>query len=172
MSIPFQSQNPPTLAITPPLAVADGGTGGASATAAQTNLAVPSVLTQRMSIGPFNRINVAANLTDNQIELAGQTTLGALAAGWVSARDGSITAIATMLSAAAAGDTLTVTVFLNGVATAAVQAMTVGAVSRSTAFVAGTIPYAIADTIDVRITTPAGWTATTADLTVWFEVEG
>ncbi len=168
MSFP-QSQNPPTLAITPPLAVADGGTGGASAAAARANLGVPSRTSQRFEPGVcWGRVDVADSLTDSALTVAGSTTLAATQ--WVARTAGSVTGISASLSAAAAGDTLTITVFKNNVATLAVATIAPAATAARPTFTVGTYTFVAGDKIDVRISTPVGWTSTTVDLLTTIEV--
>lgn len=124
--------------------------------------------------GVFRRDNVAATLTDSQLALA---VHGASLNGYVATRAGSITGLSihsTVAAAGGAGDKLVATVFKNGVAIAAAKVeldADTSEVADAATFAKDTHTFAAEDVLDIRITTPGTWSAVTADIAVFLEVE-
>lgn len=129
--------------------------------------ALPAGSTHRYQMGGvWYRTAVLGSQTDSQISLAG---LAINASTWVALRAGSITGLLGKLSTNAAGSTCVISVFKNG---SSLTSTTIndGAQTSSDTFSAGTHTFSAGDEIDVRITTGALWTSTTANLTVFIEV--
>lgn len=115
-----------------------------------------SVGLQAVTLYDWSRTAVIASLVDSQLNTQG------LGISCVASKSGIITGIVATLSIVAAGAALTATVFKNGVATAITCSIAVGqSVGRTTGF---SVPLAAGDTYDIRINTPVGWTALTANL--------
>lgn len=100
---------------------------------------------------------------------------GAVLAGWVAPRAGSITALSAALSGAAAGSDCIVGVYKNGTIVNAAAIVTLASAtsdtSARTTFAKDLYAFAAGDVIDVRIRTSTGWSATTVDLAVAVEIE-
>lgn len=100
---------------------------------------------------------------------------GAVLAGWVAPRAGSITALSVGLSGAAAGSDCIVGVYKNGTLVNAAAVVTLASAtsdtSARTTFAKDLYAFAAGDVIDVRIRTGTAWSATTVDLAVAVEIE-
>jgi hypothetical protein len=121
----------------------------------------------RQPIGPWEYDNIAANLSAQQVMLAASAnTIGR----WYVWRAGSVTAWQVVLNAAAAGATLTIQIFKNGVAWITTT-ITVGNTFSRVSMDKVSYTFQDGDYLDLRISTPSGWTATTVDLVSFVEVE-
>lgn len=137
------------------------------------------ISTGHRQVIPFGIANVAAG--DNATPASstpvqiGFGANGAVLAGWVAPRDGSLTALSAALSGAAAGSNAILGVYKNGVLMNALTIVTLASATSDTkaygTFTRGTYTFVAGDVIDVRIRTGTGWSATTADLGVAVEVD-
>lgn len=111
----------------------------------------------------FGHPNLAAGLTDHQMNWGGVAALDALIP-FVAAHPGSVTWVSGGLSEAAVGSNVQIDVFKNGVEVVEGTLILAGASAGRIYFPIGTYAFAAGDTLDLRVTTGAGWTSTTADL--------
>jgi hypothetical protein len=115
----------------------------------------------------FGRAAVAASLTDSQLG----ASVAVLLTSYHAPRAGSIVGLNTSLSIVGAGAALTVKGFKNGSAVATLtHDIAIAAQKNYTAFLPGVLTYAAGDLLDIRITTPVGWTAVTAAILSLLEV--
>lgn len=117
----------------------------------------------------FSLVNVAASLPSSQMYrvLAASGVTQATQLSVVTAYRGSILALALSATENKTGGTATFQVFINGVAVSGATLTWVDSTSSNqVSFRAGTYPFSAGDKIDVRITTSAGFTPTTADVEV------
>jgi len=125
----------------------------------------------RQIVGPFCQDNVAA------AQAAVALSIGAPAKtqiGHTMTRAGSLVGVSALSNVAAAGDIATFTVTKNGVATALVvtlDAAVNGGLKNFAVAAKDTVTFVAGDVIGVTITTPAGWTAVTADVNVEVQFE-
>lgn len=115
----------------------------------------------------FGHVNLAAGLTAHQINFGGIATVDG-AVPFVAPRAGRFSFLSAGLSEAAAGATLTVLLYKNGASVASID-LVAGATGQTAEFRTESSPqltFAAGDQIDVRVTTPGGWSAATADLGV------
>lgn len=127
----------------------------------------------RHLLGPFVRDATAANLTNSRLGIG---ATGAPQLDQAMPRAGSLTAITLASTVAPAGANLVVSVFKNGTLLDATAILTVvpGAPLGYAVSFAKDNPllvFVAGDRIGVAVTTPGGWTATTAALSVLVEVE-
>lgn len=119
----------------------------------------------RQTIGPWVGVDVQANLTASQLLIAnvGPT-------GYTIPRGANLRSLSVSLSGNAAGGDLSAQIYRNGAAvTGTVVIVTAGTSKGSLNFdLAGT---AANDTLDVRITTPAGWSSTTVEVACFIEAQ-
>ncbi len=113
------------------------------------------------------RNNIAASLTADPIEGLLSTNFDDLKM----IRAGSIVGMSTRLSAAAAGAGITSTAAVNGAAGTLNVVDAIASTGGEATQAAGIDTFVAGDLISVEITTPVGWTATTADIEVLLEVE-
>ncbi len=121
----------------------------------------------RSWLGPWMRDNVAANLVASQMALG---ATGNPQTGWVMTRAGSVMGISLWASVVGGGAIATIEVFKNGVALCSTTLATSNQTGRSV-FAKDLYTFAAGDILDVRITTPAGWTALTSDFAAFIETE-
>lgn len=128
---------------------------------------------------PFAVTNVAAgdnataaSSTPVQAQWAGAAAVGV---GWTAPRAGSVRSLSATLSAAAAGSDLLVAIYKNSTLLHASTLVTLASATNDTKryanFPLGSYTFAAGDTIDVRIRTGSGWSASSADLGIAVEVE-
>lgn len=118
-----------------------------------------------MSTYDFGITNLAAGQTEASTFPWANNQYGDL----ISPRACSLVGIAARLTAAAAGSTCVATVRKNGVNQTTVT-IQIGQQNAWAALSPGSIVFQPGDLIHVRVTTGAGWTATTADLSVMLEM--
>lgn len=131
--------------------------------------------------GPFVRDNVAASLTDSRVAL-GATGATVLEAAVL--RAGSLVGITcSFITAPPAGGSLTVSVFKGTAAGGAMGLLHATAILTvpAGAPLGYSVPFAkdnanllfaAGDRVGIAITTPAGWSAITADIAVYAIIEG
>lgn len=123
----------------------------------------------RQSVDGWYQDDVAASQAAVALSRA---AAGALPTKWIAPRDGSITGLWVKSNEARTAGTLTVDVYLDGVATG-LQAVLDG---TSTTFTAPTQAkdvdaFTAGQELDIRITTDGSWAPTTADIRAGLEVE-
>lgn len=121
----------------------------------------------RQNIGGWVRDNIAASLTNSQL---GRFVTANPQLQWRAPRAGSVMSVGSVFTVATAGASITISVFKNGSLLAS-HAIGTGVTSNMQAYAKDAQVFAAGDLIDIRITTPAGWTAVTSDLVVDVEVE-
>lgn len=105
----------------------------------------------------FGHVNVAAGLTDHQINFGGIANVDGLVP-FVAPTRGYIVWVSAGLSGAAAGSGIDVNVFKNGVQFVGPLTIALGTTKNLTPiFAINQYPFVAGDEIDVRITTPGGW---------------
>ncbi len=125
----------------------------------------------RQIVGPFVQDNVAANQAAVALSIG---TPAKTQLGHVATRAGSLVGISVLSNVAAAGDVATLIATINGVATAltvTLDAAINGGLKNFAVAAKDAIAIAAGDVIGVTITTPAGWTAVTADINVEVQFE-
>lgn len=125
----------------------------------------------RQIVGPFAQDNVAANQAAVALSLG---TPAKTQIGHTMTRAGSLVGISVLSNVAAAGDVATFIVTKNGVATAltvTLDAAINGGLKNFAVAAKDAIAFAAGDVIGVTITTPAGWTAVTADVNAEVQFE-
>jgi len=114
-------------------------------------------------LGTFTRADVAASLTDSALMTALEGA--AIFTDQLTVKAGSVVGIWALSSVAAAGAALTLKASINGVSnidSAAVLA--IAGLSVVASFARNKIPFAAGAKLGIMISTPAGWTSTTADI--------
>lgn len=121
---------------------------------------------QREAIGPYQFIDIPASAT-SVLKLANIT--GATKA--LAVRAGSLVGFGAILSANAAGEALRIEVLVNGTIVSTVY-MKSGTAKVTQTWATSIHKLKVEDELEVQVKTTAAWTATTADITAWLEVEG
>jgi len=111
----------------------------------------------------FGHPNLSAGLTDHQMNWGGVAALDALIS-FVAAHPGSVTWVSGGLSEAAVGSNVQIDVFKNGVEMVESILILAGADAGRVYYPIGAYTFVAGDKLDLRVTTGAGWTSTTADL--------
>lgn len=125
----------------------------------------------RQQIDGFYKEDVGAGVTAAAL---GRWPTGAFSAQWIPARSGSVTALVVKSSASVTAGTITVEVYRTNPATATgfTVVLDVNNPSGNTAYAEkGTHAFTAGESLHVRYTTSAGFSPTTADITVTMEVE-
>ena len=123
----------------------------------------------RSLVGPWMRDNVAANLAAQQMGLG---ATGNLQTKLHAHRSGSVVGIVGKLTNLAAGAALTLQAYLNDVAIAGCTVnIAVGDTAARVTFAKDLYAFSSGGDLDLRVTTPAGWTGTTLELVCWLELE-
>lgn len=150
---------------------------GASTTTAEASAGSAPIAGPRVVL-PFGFTNIApgdnatpANSTPVQLSWCGVSTLGA--ATYIANRSGSVVGIGGVLTAAAAGSTAILGVYKNGslVNAAAITTVALTSLTSYATFAAGTYTFVPGDNLTIAIRTGSGWSATTADLAAYLELE-
>ena len=103
------------------------------------------------------------NSAASQVNVAMPISSSSAATARILPRPARVVGMSVSSSVAAAGAAATITLFYDGVATALTVVLPIAA---TTAFGVGDVAIEAGHPFDFRISTPAGWTSTTADLTV------
>lgn len=127
----------------------------------------------RRNIVGWTMMAVAANLTDSPMDRFGLSQ--APFPEYLVTRPGNLTGVSALLDTSDASEDLTMTVFQNGVATTMVATVAAGT-TQGISVMGGMgsptpVPISPGDLLDLRISTPVGWTNTTANLSGEIEVE-
>lgn len=123
----------------------------------------------RFSIDDFFQDNVAANQVAVILTRLGST---GFPTKWIALRAGSITGVAVKTNDARTAGTLTVEPFKNGTGIGLTAVLDgTNTIFKATTQAKDTDTFVAGDEVDIRITTDAGWTPTTADIRAILEVE-
>lgn len=150
---------------------------GASTTTAEAATGAAPIAGPRVVL-PFGFANIAAgdnatpaSSTPVQLQWCAVSTLST--ANFVANRSGSIVGIGGHLSVAAAGSTAIIGVYKNGTIVNAAAITTIAALGTENyaTFAAGDYTFVPGDNLDIRIRTGSGWSATTADIAAYIELE-
>lgn len=172
----------PTRGTTPPgttntsTSAPSGGGGGSSSPGrtlvAPSGVSFASPSGQPADVGSivdtsFGLANVSASLTNSKLyrTIAGATVVAAQMP-MVTAYRGSVIAMSLSASENKTAGSAVFTAFVNDVATEASITWVDGTAKNQTSFRAGKYPFAVGDSIDVRVTTTSGYTPTTADVEI------
>ncbi len=125
----------------------------------------------RQIVGPFVQDNVAANQAAVALSIG---TPAKTQIGHTMTRAGSLVGVSVLSNVAAAGDIATLIVTKNTVATAltvTLDAAVNGGLKNFAVAAKDAVTFVAGDVIGVTITTPAGWSAVTADINVEVQFE-
>lgn len=122
----------------------------------------------RQTIGGWLLNSVANMLTAQQIGMFSSINLQNQ---WVACRPGSVTGFSIIITVAAAGGDLTADIYLNGNPSGITLLIVNGTTQNFAIYAKDFLPFSAGDKLDVRVTTPVGWTAVLGYFSAFIEVE-
>jgi hypothetical protein len=120
----------------------------------------------------WGRLDLAAGLMADPLELWGNPTFAGTARNrWVAKRAGSITGLSLRLSAAVTAGTVDIEAYKNNAVTGFTAQLSTGEQSDFAIQAQGVDTFVAGDTLDIRVTTSAGFTPTgTEELVAFMEI--